>query len=84
MIQKNHINLGTIKYLKQRRIERMNEKKYAITIYNTKKLNSMQYVDLELHYDEIMQDVGELIQYLHNVRERLLIKVKEAEYNDNE
>ena len=62
----------------------MNEKKYEITIYNTTKLNSMKYVDLELHYDEIMQDVGELIQYLHNVRERLIIHIKEVEYNDNE
>lgn len=61
--------------------ENIIEKKYKITIFPTQVLSSMKYEDLELHYDEVMQDCTELIQYLKNVRERLLIYLEEKEHD---
>ena len=48
-------------------------KDYKITTFDLDRIKSLSYMDLETHYDEVLQDCTELLEYLKNLRERLII-----------
>jgi len=56
---------------------------YEIEIYNTETIKEMDYIDLENHYDMIMQDCTEILEYLKNIRHRLIIYNKLEEDNEH-
>lgn len=60
----------------------INSEEYRIEIFNLDKIKGMDYIDLENHYDEIMQDCIEILEYLKNLRHRLLIYNQREEDNE--